>query len=190
MDQLAGNIGRTVAQQEIHDHGDVFGDHGLILKHFTHYDAVIRVPLIISGGGIGAGQHHEFASSTDIAPTLLEIAGAAPMAGVQGASLVPLMNGNAAGWRSAILVEEDQPYGLPTLPGPVRLRTVVTDALRYTRIAGTPISELYDLSADPVEMSNRAEDPAAAPLRETANAVMVDELMRVVDDSKVPFHAA
>ncbi len=39
-------------------------------------------------------------------------------------------------------------------------------------------------------MSNKAEDPSASELRESANAVMVDELMRVVDDSKVPFHAA
>lgn len=172
------------------DHGDVFGDHGLILKHFTHYDAAIRVPLIVNGGGTGAGVHRELASSTDIAPTLLELAGAMPMAGVQGISLVPVMNGSAENWRTAVLVEEDQPYGLPTLPGPVRLRTVVTDALRYTRIAGTAISELYDLAADPQEMSNRAEDPSASALRQSANAVMVDELMRVVDDSKVPFHAA
>jgi hypothetical protein len=87
-------------------------------------------------------------------------------------------------------VEEDQPYGLPTLPGPVRLRTVVTDALRYTRIAGTPIAELYDLATDTHEMTNLAEAESADSLRETANSVMVDELMRVVDGSKVPFHAA
>jgi hypothetical protein len=196
---IAGRIVDTIARLDLtddtvivftSDHGDVFGDHGLILKHFTHYDAAIRVPLIISGAGIGAGTHRELASSTDIAPTLLDLAGTTPMAGVQGASLVPIMNGDAVEWRSAILVEEDQPYGLPTLPGPVRLRTVITDALRYTRIAGTAISELYDLRADPLEMSNRAEADSAGELRETANAVMVDELMRVVDDSKVPFHAA
>jgi arylsulfatase A-like enzyme len=172
------------------DHGDVFGDHGLILKHFTHYDAAIRVPLIISGGGLGSGAHSELTSSTDIAPTLLEIAGTPPMAGVQGSSLLPLMQGTAASWRASILVEEDQPYGLETLPGPVRLRTVITDALRYTRIAGTPISELYDLRADPGEMVNRANDPTASELLSSATSVMVDELMRVVDDSKVPFHAA
>jgi arylsulfatase A-like enzyme len=172
------------------DHGDVFGDHGLILKHFTHYDAAIRVPLIISGGSLGSGGHTDLASSADIAPTLLDLAGVPAMAGVQGTSLVPLMQGDAAHWRASILVEEDQPYGLETLPGPVRLRTVITDALRYTRIAGTPISELYDLSADPGEMVNRADDPTAADLLSSANSVMVDELMRVVDDSKVPFHAA
>ena len=172
------------------DHGDVFGDHGLILKHFTHYDAAVRVPLIISGGGVGSGAHHELASSTDIAPTLLEIAGVSPMAGVQGASLLPLMRGQESPWRTSILVEEDQPYGLETLPGPVRLRTVITDDLRYTRIAGTLIAELYDLASDPDEMTNRAEDPAAVELLNSANSVMVDELMRVADDSKVPFHAA
>jgi len=146
--------------------------------------------LIMSGGGIGAGRHHALVSSTDIAPTLLELAGTSPMAGVQGASLAPMMEGNAGEWRTAILVEEDQPYGLPTLPGPVRLRTVITDALRYTRIAGTSISELYDLRSDPLEMSNCAGADTAGELREAANAVMVDELMRVVDDSKVPFNAA
>ena len=123
-------------------------------------------------------------------PVDLDLAGVGPMAAVQGTSLVPLMNGTAEDWRTAVLVEEDQPYGLPTLPGPVRLRTVVTDALRYTRIAGTPISELYDLATDTHEMTNLAEAESAVSLRETANSVMVDELMRVVDDSKVPFHAA
>jgi arylsulfatase A-like enzyme len=172
------------------DHGDVFGDHGLILKHFSHYDAAIRVPLIISGGGTGTGTHHELASSADLAPTLLELAGASPMAGVQGASLVPVMRDSAIQWRTSILVEEDQPFGLPTLPGPVRLRTVITDALRYTRISGTSIAELYDLSADPHEMSNLAQDQSSNALRDTANSVLVEELMRVVDDSTVPFHAA
>jgi arylsulfatase A-like enzyme len=199
IDDSIGRIVEAIARLELtddtvivftSDHGDVFGDHGLILKHFTHYDAAVRVPLIMSGGGIGAGRHHALVSSTDIAPTLLELAGTSPMAGVQGASLAPMMEGNAGEWRTAILVEEDQPYGLPTLPGPVRLRTVITDALRYTRIAGTSISELYDLRSDPLEMSNCAGADTAGELREAANAVMVDELMRVVDDSKVPFNAA
>lgn len=31
------------------DHGDLFGDHGLMLKHFVHYQGVTRVPLTVRG---------------------------------------------------------------------------------------------------------------------------------------------
>ncbi len=172
------------------DHGDVFGDHGLILKHFCHYNGAIKVPLIFSGAVKGEAIHNVLASSADIAPTLLDLAGVSPMPGVQGTSLLPVMQGSARDWRQALLIEEDQPFGLETLPGPVRLRTVITDALRYTRLAGTTISELYDLDSDPSELVNKADDPASAQLRAAADAVMVNQLMSVVDDSKVPFHAA
>ena len=37
------------------DHGDMFGDHGLLLKMFVHYDGVLRVPFTISGPGITPG---------------------------------------------------------------------------------------------------------------------------------------
>ena len=170
------------------DHGDVFGDHGLMLKHFTHYDPVIRVPYILAGGGLGSGSHQALVSSTDIAPTLLDLAGAPALAGAQGRSLRPLLEGHDDEWRTALLVEEDQPYGLDVLPGPVRIRTVVTDDLRYTRIAGTGIAELYNLRNDSEERVNLAQ--LDDDLRHAADAAMVGELMRVVDDSAVPFHAA
>lgn len=170
------------------DHGDVFGDHGLMLKHFTHYDPVIRVPYILAGAGIGSGSHHQLVSSTDIAPTLLDLAGAPALAGAQGRTLRPLLEGQPGIWRTSLLIEEDQPYGLDVLPGPVRIRTVVTDDLRYTRVAGTEIAELYDLRSDRDERDNLANrDPE---LRHAGDAAMVGELMRVVDDSMIPFHAA
>lgn len=199
IDDSVGRIVETIVRLELSDdtlilftsdHGDVFGDHGLILKHFTHYDAAIRVPLLINGPEIGRGVHSELVSSSDIAPTLLALAGVAPMPGVQGYSLVNMMMGDSEPWRSALLIEEDQPFGLPNLPGPVRLRTVITDELRYTRIAGTAITELYNVVADPSEVHNLAESRSDLSLRAAADAVMVDELMRVVDDSKVPFRAA
>lgn len=199
IDDSVGRIVETIARLELtddtlilftSDHGDVFGDHGLILKHFTHYDAAIRVPLLISGAGVGSGVHAELASSADIAPTILALAGLTPMAGVQGKSLTNMMAGESQPWRTALLIEEDQPFGLPKLPGPVRLRTVITDALRYTRVAGTSIAELFDVVADPLEVHNLADSESGISLRAAADAVMVDELMRVVDDSEIPFHAA
>ena len=170
------------------DHGDVFGDHGLMLKHFTHYDPVIRVPYILGGAGLGSGSHDALVSSADIAPTLLDLVGASPLAAAQGRTLRQLIEGHDGPWRHAVLVEEDQPYGLDVLPGPVRLRTVVTDDLRYTRVSGTDIAELYDLRTDRAERHNLAASDSE--LRNVADAAMVGELMRVVDDSRVPFHAA
>lgn len=172
------------------DHGDVFGDHGLLLKHFTHYAGVITVPMIFSGGGLGAGAHRELVSSADIAPTILDLLDAPALVGIQGESMGPLIAGEGASGRSAVLIEEDQPYGLDVLPGPVRIRTVVTQSLRYTRIAGDGEFELYDRKADPAERVNLADDPGADGLRNAANAAMVEELMRVADDSRVPFAAA
>ena len=172
------------------DHGDVFGDHGLILKHFSHYRGVLEVPLIISGGGVGRGSHDELVSSADIAPTLLDLAQAPAMSASQGRSLRPLMERSTAPWRQALLVEEDQPFGIGSLAGPVRIRTVVGSDFRMTRIADSECLELYDHAADPGEQHNLAQSPEASALLARATAIMVEELMRVTDGSTVPFHAA
>lgn len=171
------------------DHGDVFGDHGLMLKHFTHYSGVVRVPLVIAGPGIEPGACAELVSSADIAPTLLALAGE-PLPAAQGSSLVGALHGGPAPERAALLVEEDQPFGLDGLPAPVRIRTVVTRRLRLTEIAGHGITELYDLESDPDELVNLAWDPAAAELLAAGRAAMLAEVLRIVDDSVLPFHAA
>jgi arylsulfatase A-like enzyme len=171
------------------DHGDVFGDHGLMLKHFTHYQGVIKVPLIISAPGFPHAVRQDIVSSADIAPTLIELSGLAPMSGVQGSSLVPLMHGEH-GPHEALVIEEDQPFGIEGLPGPVRFRTVVTPDYRFTQIAGQGITELYDLRADPQELVNLASSADAADLLSSARAALLDQVVRLMDDSVIPFHAA
>ncbi len=170
------------------DHGDVFGDHGLMLKHFCHYEGVIRVPLIVRSPGISPVRRDLLASSADIAPTLLELAQAPALPRAQGRSLVPAMHGDVRDWRTAVLVEEDQPYGIDGLPAPVRLRTVVTDALRLTEIAGQPTPQLFDLTTDRREAHNvAASDPS---LLSQGREALIQQLIAVDDSSTVPFHAA
>lgn len=170
------------------DHGDLFGDHGLLLKHFSHYQGVLRVPMVISRPGLGAGRHQHLVSSADLAPTLLDLAQAPGLPDAQGRSLVPLMNGDSVDWRSAVLVEEDQPFGLEGLPGPVRIRTVITSAARLTEVLDQDATECYDLGADPLELANLAGDGTAVEAQ--ARRDLVQELMRVVDDSRIPFDSA
>jgi arylsulfatase A-like enzyme len=171
------------------DHGDVFGDHGLMLKHFTHYNGVIRVPLILVIPGADSGEHSDLVSSADIAPTIVELAGVAPMPAVQGSSLVPITQGQP-GPHAALLIEEDQPFGIDGLPGPVRFRTIVTPQVRLTQISGQGVIEMYDRRTDPAELHNLVNSPAGADLRAEGTTAMLDEVVRLIDDSVVPFHAA
>lgn len=197
IDDSVGRILDAVARNNLQDetvvlltsdHGDVFGDHGLILKHFTHYRGAVRVPLIISGSVDGSGVHRELVSSADIAPTLLALAGTEELSASQGQSLVPLMLNQQVPWRKSVLIEEDQPYGIDGLPGPVRIRTLITDEFRISRYAGTDEGELYNLAIDPDETVNLFD--AQDPLRAQADDQLADALMLIDDASVVPFDAA
>lgn len=176
------------------DHGDLFGDHGLMLKHFSHYRGVTNVPLIIVAPGGGSETHSELVSSADIAPTLLELVGAKPLVGAQGKSLVSLMRGSEHPLHDGLMVEEDQPFGLEGLPGPVRIRTLITQEFRLTQIFGNGdelrFVELYSLVDDPLELENLAVNPATQDFMSGARASMLNELIRLADQSKVPFSAA
>lgn len=48
------------------DHGDLFGDHGLMLKHFVHYEGVIRVPFTIRLPDGEPGHRDALISSADL----------------------------------------------------------------------------------------------------------------------------
>jgi arylsulfatase A-like enzyme len=159
------------------DHGDLLGDHGLMLKHFTHYRALTNVPLVVKVPGMAPASSDALVSTVDVAPTLLELSGTRPFRGIQGKSLVPLMQGKTATVRDAVLIEEDQPFGLPGLPGPVRMRSILTPQARLTRYFGTGIVELFDHTTDPDEMRNVADDPAYDGLLRELTERMLEEIM-------------
>lgn len=67
------------------DHGDFIGEHGMAVKGGVFYDALVRVPMIVSwpGGGVPKGVSDDSMTSTlDILPTLLELQGLASFDGV------------------------------------------------------------------------------------------------------------
>ncbi|MBB6404073.1 sulfatase [Arthrobacter sp. AZCC_0090] len=172
------------------DHGDLFGDHGLMLKHFVHYRAVTNVPLLIHvPGGIGR-QSDALVSSTDLAPTLLELAGAPSYRGIQGRSLSPLLEGRTDMHRERLLVEEEQPFGLDGLPGPVRMRTVITADGRLTCYFGNGMTELYDHRSDPDELDNLAGNPEHRELEQRLMQAMLEEMAAVADEGTAPTAAA
>jgi len=172
------------------DHGDLFGDHGLMLKHFVHYRGVTRVPLLIRLPGASPRRSDALVSSADIAPTLLGLGDLPRFRGIQGVDLTGVLTGRANGVREALLVEEDQPFGVEGLPGPVRMRTVVTHDARLTSYAGSATRELYDLTDDPEESVNLAGTLDGAALEARMVGHLAEQLTAVADAGVRPTASA
>lgn len=173
------------------DHGDLFGDHGLMLKHFVHYRGVTRVPLLFKAPGVEPGRSGALVSSADIAPTMLELSGAPRFRGIQGRSLTPLLHRTATELRGRLVVEEDQPFGVPGLPGPVRMRTLITPEARFTTYAGSGgVRELYDTSCDTAEEENLADTLDGARLQARMYEELAEELALLGDTGTRPVASA
>src|SRR3546814_14339500 len=76
------------------DHGDYLGDHGLLLKGPLHLHSLIRVPLIWCDptARTNGEVSQALCSSMDISATILDRVGIEPYNGMQGRSLLPVIN--------------------------------------------------------------------------------------------------
>lgn len=174
------------------DHGDWMGDHGLLLKGPIHYAGMVRVPFIWkdpANGNTPSAVTDTLASSIDIAPTILARAGLAGFNGMQGCDLGPVMNGRAAG-RRAVMIEQESDVGYlgfdPGVPGPLRVRTLISGNWRLSVWAGFEWGELYDLENDPQELHNLWDAPACAAQRAALMEAMARELIDRQDSSPHP----
>jgi arylsulfatase A-like enzyme/tetratricopeptide (TPR) repeat protein len=137
------------------DHGESLGEHGEPTHSYGIYDATQRVPLLFCGPGVPAGRTVGApVRLADVAPTVLSLAGAAPLGGADGADLRPLFAGEAtpgrAGYLETLATRLD--FGWSPLFG------VKRDGWKYVK---APRPELYDLTNDPGELRNRVEEEPA-----------------------------
>ena len=138
------------------DHGEMLGERGLWFK-MSFFDGSARVPLLAAGPGIAPQRIAEPVSQLDLAPTLVELAAASdPDAALAGTSLWPRLTG-AGPAPNAVAAE----YLAEGVHAPaVMLRR---GRHKLIRCPGDP-DQLYDLDADPHELTNLAGDPAHAEL--------------------------
>ena len=159
----------------VSDHGDYLGDHGYYGKGLA-YDGVLRTPMIFAGPGIRAGRVVPgIASTLDLAPTLLDLAGAEEPEGVQGSSMRELLAGSREAVRSVALVENDDDFI------PARMRTVVTAGWKLTYYLDSGEGELIDRANDPMEMTNLWRSPAHEQQRERLLRLLLEETLRSID---------
>ena len=136
------------------DNGYLFGEHRIPSGKSWFYEPSIRVPLLVRGPGIQRGVTSDaLVANTDLAPTILDLAGATSMRTVDGISLVPLLQGGDSPTNRVILLES----GGPVFPN----RGLRSERYAYFEL-GTGEVELYDLMTDPSQLDNRHGDPALA----------------------------
>ena len=164
------------------DHGEMLGDHGLIQKGCRFYEGLVRVPLILAWPGtIREGLVSDaLVELTDLAPTLLQAAGAPVPDWMQGRSLLPLASGAAAPQhhRDAVLGEY-----FDALDAPDATRATMYRERRYKLVVyhGHGLGELYDLERDPGEFDNLWDAPAHAALKADLLLDSYAASMRAVD---------
>jgi arylsulfatase A-like enzyme len=153
------------------DNGYLLGEHRSVGKMLP-YEGSIRIPLIIRGPGVPKGRATAaMALNLDLAPTFLEIAGAAADAGMDGRSLMPFLGGaEPEGWRSDFLIEhlDFQPKegAAPQSLNPPPYRGLRTERYTYVEHLGRAEGEreLYDLETDPHQLESLHDRPGMAGL--------------------------
>ncbi len=139
------------------DHGDEFGEHGLIGHAKTVFDEVLHVPLVfLAPRLVPAGKSIDVpVSLIDLAPTLLDLTRLPIPPGLHGESLVPLLRGEAFP-TSRVLYAEAPKWG-PRTGHRVAART---QGMKWIRSDDPEVKmQVFDLTTDPEE-KRPLEDPA------------------------------
>ena len=159
------------------DHGEEFWDHGGLEHGHTVYDELLRVPLVIRAPGVAPGRIDAPVSLLDITPTILDLVGVAPAQALDGASLVPLTQGDPAAEQR--FRARHHAFGRP-LYGHERWGVIAGDK-KWSTHEGD--EALYDLSADPGEakdlLKRKGITDRGAPFR----AAMAEAIRFPVDIS-------
>lgn len=168
------------------DHGEMLGDHDILLKGPMMYDCCTRVPLVLRWPeGISPQQTvPDIVQWIDLTSTFLDVANAKGAMSAQGESLMRLFESDNPEWRDWALCEYRDSGHQATPP-------VHTTMLRYKQYKlviwhGFPATdretqgEMYDLAADPDELDNLYHDPEHRDLRES----LKDQLLNVLDHTE------
>lgn len=152
------------------DNGLALGSHGLLGKQ-NLYEHSTRVPLILAGPGVPRNQRNDqLCYLLDLAPTLCALAKIHPPLGTEGHCLIPTPNAPTPSQRKTLLTAYRD------------VQRAITDGswklIHYPKIDHT---QLFDLTRDPHEIHNLADNPRYATQRTRMQALLAAE-QRTFDD--------
>jgi arylsulfatase A-like enzyme len=168
------------------DNGFLYGEHNMSEK-LVAYEESIRVPLFVRmPDGRGPRTVDAPVLNNDLAPTIAELAGAAPGLTMDGTSFVPLLASDVPDWRKRFLVEHWDTGALMDMPGfaAVRVKSAppasVSADLLYLEYRNPDVDglwntpEFYDLATDPYqcESLHASQDPLRVAQRQVLHGVL------------------
>ena len=169
------------------DHGEMLGDHGLLLKGCRFYEGLVRVPLIISWPRelLADRLRRALVELIDIAPTLLDLAGVSIPERMQGRSLKTLLTDAGAIDQHRALARCEY-YSALNPDSHERYQGSYATMIREDRYKlivyhGLGIGELFDLHDDPDEFNNLWDDPAMMSIKLGLMQQSFDALAFAVD---------
>jgi hypothetical protein len=152
----SGELGNTLIVYTS-DNGFFAGEHRIRNGKVKLYEESIHLPLLVRGPGFPAGARvEEMASNADLAPTVLEAAGAGASRVLDGRPLQPFA------------AEPGRERGRELLVETSTYRAIRTSRYLYAEHFGSASAgetEMYDLFNDPYELQSVHADPAYAGAR-------------------------
>ena len=173
------------------DHGDYMGDHWMGEKDWLH-EEIVRVPLIItdprpSADPTRGSVNGDLVECIDLAPTFVEALGGTTEGNLwlEGRSLLPIItdepadDGGRTSGRDVAICQAELGYlelvdDLVGNSGAAPHATMIrTQRYKYILSEIGP-NLLYDLEDDPLEVDDRADDPALAKVRSELHEQLFD----------------
>jgi uncharacterized sulfatase len=144
------------------DHGDFYGQHGLVAKAIHHYEDLLKVPLVAAmPGRIPANTVSDsLQSAVDLPQTFLDIAGLPVQRGMAGITQRAVWLGEKQTIRDHVMIENQHQ------PTKLNMRTYIDKRYKITVHFNREYGELYDLVDDPGEYVNLWDKPEHVELKQ------------------------